>query len=146
MKGILVFVMAAVLLSSAASVSAINCVDNPANHGAYVSCIARQHLGGSVTSQAAQSNIGKKISSSPTPTPITTTTPAVTPTPTPTETPTSTVTPTPTVTPIETTTSTVTPTPTPATTSEQEPLSTELKKLLDQIKKLIGSFVYLPNY
>ena len=50
------------------------------NHGAYVSCVAHQHLGGQVVSQAAKSDIGKK---------------KVTPSVSPTATPTATLTPTP---------------------------------------------------
>ena len=50
------------------------------NHGAYVSCVAHQHLGGKAVSQAAKSDIGKKN---------------FTPTVNPTATPTATLTPTP---------------------------------------------------
>ena len=35
------------------------------NHGEYVSCVARLHLGGQTTSQAARSDIGKKKGSTP---------------------------------------------------------------------------------
>lgn len=168
MKKILILAVATILLSSAVSVSAVSnnsnknnqpvsdmmdCINDVKNHGDYVSCVARQKLGGAVTSQAARSNIGKK--NVPTATPTT----APTATPTPTVTPTSTVTPTPTTTstPAPSPTATVTPTVTPTTTlaialrqkdlkQKSQTLRAELEKLLDQIKDLIGSFIYLPNY
>ena len=61
------------------------------NHGKYVSCVAKQHLGGAVTSAAARSDVGKKNQS---------VTPTVTITPTVTATPTATVTPSVSPTPI----------------------------------------------
>ena len=54
------------------------------NHGQYVSCVAKQHLGGEVTSAAARSDVGKKKQSvTPTLTvaPSVTVTPSVEPTP-----------------------------------------------------------------
>lgn len=59
------------------------------NHGKYVSCVAKQHLGGQAVSEAAKSDIGKKkhvtptvtVTTSPTGGPTVTTTPTVTVTP-----------------------------------------------------------------
>lgn len=59
------------------------------SHGAYVSCVAKLHLGGKTVSAAARSDIGKKNHATPS------ATPTITPTETPTATPTATVTPTP---------------------------------------------------
>jgi len=70
------------------SVQAQECDPNAdwKNHGAYVSCVAHQHLGGQAVSQAAKSDIGKK---------------KLTPTVNPTATPTATLTPTPPITSAE---------------------------------------------
>jgi hypothetical protein len=58
------------------------------NHGGYVSCVAKQHLGGQMTSEAARTDIGKKVTNttpsvSPSGTPSGTITPTVTITATP---------------------------------------------------------------
>jgi hypothetical protein len=74
------------------------------NHGEYVSCVAKLHLGGKVTSQAANSTVGKILTptSSPSATPTPTIDPSITPTVTPEVTPTEipTMTPTPTLEPV----------------------------------------------
>jgi hypothetical protein len=58
------------------------------NHGSYVQCVAKLHLGGQTTSQAARSNVGKKNGA-----------PTISPTITVTATPSVTITPTVTITP-----------------------------------------------
>lgn len=154
MRRIIIFAVAALLLSTAVSAFASkptsastpeNCIDNPINHGAYVSCIARQHLGGAVTSQAAQSDIGKKDNDDADDTDDIS--PTVSPTITPTETITPTVTPSvteaPTETPAVTPTEAITPTTTPTTAQtevlaqEDESFQIELKKLFDQLIKFL---------
>lgn len=104
--------------------STTDCTTDVNNHGAYVSCIAKQKLGGKVVSVAARSDIGKKskVSGSPT----TTVSPSVSPT----EDPTATVSPTVTETP------TLTPTGTP---------NAQIESLLSAIEELIATIKGLLN-
>lgn len=85
------------------------------NHGQYVSCVAKLHLGGQVTSQAARSDVGKKKA-------------AVTPSVTPTSTPSATPTP----------SDDLTPTP-PITGPETEITFSPLENIMGFFKK-IGDF------
>lgn len=151
MKGILIFAAAVILFSGTVSVSASNgkirdnnpqsitsttapenCLDNVANHGAYVSCIARQRLGGETTSQAAQSNIGKKN---------------ITPTEIPTVTPTVTVAPTetPTATPTEAVIPTATPTSAQAEVLAQRESGAGFNELIEQLRNLLKSLLAFPQ-
>ena len=103
------------------------------NHGSYVSCVARLHEGGSVVSEAAKSDIGKKHhdedededDNSPSPTPITSPSPVVSPSPTvePSAQP------------------SVSPTPSPTPTSEpviQENINL-LQELITKLGEIIGN-------
>jgi hypothetical protein len=84
------------------------------NHGAYVSCVAKLHLGGKTVSQAARSDIGKKQHGEPS------ITPSVSPTATP--------------------TATITPTPTEPVTSPESTLSFAMFSL-ENLKKAIGHLI-----
>lgn len=111
------------------------------NHGAYVSCVAKQKPGGQVVSDAAKSDIGKKNNQGPT---ITTTpTPSIEPTgtTTPTPTPTEELTPTPTVEATPTPTGETTPTPTPEVieTGSQTENNALIRDLIQTLKELIKS-------
>lgn len=79
-------------ISSAISVTGVltedECRINARNHGAYVSCIAKLHLGGKRVSTAAKSDIGKKDHDN-----DDKVSPTITPSESPTETPSVTVTP-----------------------------------------------------
>ncbi len=110
------------------------------NHGAYVSCVAKQKPGGQVVSEAAKSDVGKKNADT---TPIVT--PDVTETPTPTPEPNGEVTPTPTeeITP----TPTVEETPTPTPGEELVEIETEnnalIRGLIQSLQDLIKSLIDL---
>ena len=122
------------------------------NHGAYVSCVAKQKPGGHVVSEAAKSDVGKKNNEEiPSVTPIVTATPTLSPeptgevTPTPTEEATPTLTPTPTVEATPTPTEEV-PTPTAEPTLGEEFVTVEesennvlIRNLIETLKDLIKS-------
>lgn len=115
------------------------------NHGAYVSCVAKQKPGGQVVSEAAKSDVGKKNkdnNGAPTLTPTVSVSPTLSPEPTieASPTPTEEITPTPTLTPTET------PIPTTEPTPEEEfvnaggtETNTLVRELIDTLKELIKS-------
>lgn len=96
------------------------CEEDAKNHGAFVSCIAKEHNGGEVVRRAAQSSTGKKKH-----------TPSVTPNVT--------VSPTVSVTPTATPSVTITITPSPTDTPTNEELTAQIKSLIDEIKELLKS-------
>lgn len=110
------------------------------NHGAYVSCVAKQKPGGQIVSEAAKSDVGKKNNGD---TPITVT-PTISPEPsvevTPSPTPTEELTPTPTV---EVTPTTAVETPTPTLGEEFVEVEAEnnilIQDLIQTLKDLIKS-------
>jgi hypothetical protein len=109
------------------------------NHGGYVSCVAKQHLGGQVTSVAAKSSIGKHEDNDGDDDDVTpTVSPSVTPSVTPTDTPSITPTDTPSLTPTEspTETPTVTPSITPTGTEDQTGANLDV---LQPFKSLINN-------
>ena len=121
------------------------CSEDVKNHGEYVSCVAKLHLGGKTVSEAAKSQIGKKHkdvdddndenddnvpSITPTPSISLTPTPSISLTPTPTDVPTAT----PSV--------TITPSPTdvPDNNANQAALVAQIKELIKTLKDLIKVF------
>lgn len=107
-----------------------NCVqESYKNHGEYVSCVARQKLGGEVVSEAARSNIGKRNI-----------------TPTPSSTPSAAPTVQPTVTPSVTPTISITLTPTPTGTgsaalsvTKNQAVRGELRALIEVLNQILTS-------
>lgn len=113
-----------------------DCDDNVKNHGAFVSCVAREHLGGDSVSEAAHLDTGKKDDIdddeddiSPTVTPIASASPTITPTET--------------ITPTASESPTVTPTTTITPEQEQGLLDAQIKGLIDQLKNFIISLTSL---
>lgn len=88
------------------------------NHGEFVSCVAKLHVGGDIVSKAAQTDIGKKGSSHR----------KVTVTPTETISPTGDLTPIP----------TIQPTVMPVNTQTRIEVLAEIKGLLEELHKLLG--------
>lgn len=105
--------------------------DNWRNHGKYVSCIARLHLGGEETSEAGRSDEGKRGR-----------TPSVTPSVTPSTSPSVSPTTTPSVTPSTSPSATPSISPTPEVSVTTSALVTvpleELRSLINQLKRLLG--------
>lgn len=95
------------------------------NHGEFVSCVAKLHIGGDIVSKAAQTDIGKKNSSHQ----------KITVTPTETVSPTGDLTPTPTV-----VLPTVQPTVLPMNNQTRVEVLAEIKVLLQELHKLLGFF------
>lgn len=107
------------------------------NHGQYVSCIAKTHQGGKVTSEAARSDIGKKEKDDETDPSVT---PEISPEVTASIAPTGVLSPTP--------SATVTPDLTPVPleeNAEEENLGSQLQSLIDELKGLIDQLKNLIN-